>query len=81
MWLRDSLPQDLPGARILIYGYDTRLEGSQSFQDVRTLAGQFRNQIKAIRGQLTVCMSYLIWTKTKTLLEWPAAKASLIHCP
>src|SRR5947207_12319847 len=50
MWLRDSLPHDLPGARILIYGYDTRLEGSQSFQNVTTLAGQFRNQIQAIRG-------------------------------
>ena len=50
MWLRDSLPHDLPGARILIYGYDSRLEDSQSFQNVTTLAGQFRNQIQAIRG-------------------------------
>ena len=50
MWLRDSLPHDLPGARILIYGYDSRLEDSQSFQNVTTLAGQFRIQIQAIRG-------------------------------
>ncbi len=50
MWLRDSLPHDLPGARILNYGYDTRLEGSQSFQNVMTLASQFRNQIQTIRG-------------------------------
>ena len=54
MWLRDSLPYDLPGAHILVYGYDSRLEGSQSFQNVRTLAGQFRNHIKAIRGYSAV---------------------------
>jgi hypothetical protein len=50
MWLRDSLPDDLQGARILIYGYDTRLENSKSFQNVTSLAGQFRNQIQTIRG-------------------------------
>ena len=50
MWLRDSLPGDLPGARILIYGYDTGLEGSRSFQTMIDLASQFRNHIQAIRG-------------------------------
>lgn len=59
MWLRDSLPYDLPGVRILIYGYDTRLEGSQSFQNVRTLAGQFRNHIKAIRVRLAVSLIFV----------------------
>jgi hypothetical protein len=59
MWLRDSLPHDLPGARILIYGYDSRLESSQSFQDVRTLAGQFRNHIKAIRVPSAVRLIFL----------------------
>jgi hypothetical protein len=59
MWLRDSLPHDLPGVRILVYGYDTQLESSQSFQNVRTLAGQFRNHIRAIRGHLTVSLTCL----------------------
>lgn len=49
MWLRDSLPHDLPGARILIYGYDSHLVGSQSFQDMEALATQFRTHIAAIR--------------------------------
>ncbi|KAH8891599.1 hypothetical protein GQ53DRAFT_687160, partial [Thozetella sp. PMI_491] len=26
VWLRDALPQDLPRARILVYGYDTRIK-------------------------------------------------------
>jgi hypothetical protein len=56
MWLRDSLPNVLPGARILIYGYDTRLESSQSFQNIRNLAGQFRSHIKAIREHLAVSL-------------------------
>ena len=54
MWLRDSLPDDLPGARILIYGYDTELQKSQSFQSLRNLANQFRNDLRAIRGKATV---------------------------
>ncbi len=59
MWLRDSLPHDLPGVRILVYGYDTRLQNSQSFQNVRTLAGQFRNHIKAIRAYSVVVLSHI----------------------
>ena len=54
MWLRDSLPDDLPGARILIYGYDTELQKSQSFQSLRNLANQFSNHLRAIRGKATV---------------------------
>lgn len=81
MWLRDSLPYDLPLARILIYGYDARLEGSQSFQDVRTLAGQFRNQIKAIRGQVAVSLPYMRETSTKHTTGRSAAEASAVHCP
>lgn len=31
MWLADALPKHLPGVRILIYGYDTKLEANNSF--------------------------------------------------
>jgi hypothetical protein len=54
MWLRDSLPYDLPGVRILVYGYETPLERSHSFQNVRTLAGQFTRKIQTIRGNSAV---------------------------
>lgn len=49
MWLCDSLRHDLPGAQIIIYGYDTQLHGSTSFQDLESLASSFRASITAQR--------------------------------
>lgn len=49
MWLRDDLPFDFPQARVLIYGYDTKLEGSQSFQDLESIASTFRVALKIAR--------------------------------
>lgn len=49
MWLCDSLPRDLPGAQIMIYGYDTQLHGSISFQDLESIASSFRASIAAQR--------------------------------
>jgi hypothetical protein len=59
MWLQDSLLQDLrnqtdaynsfPLPRILIYGTDTHLANSQSFQTVPDLAGQLIRAIKSVR--------------------------------
>lgn len=54
MWLRDSLPHDLPGIRVLIYGYDSHLAGSNSFQDLEAIASSFRTSIGSIRRQATV---------------------------
>ena len=42
MWLRDALPLDLKGAQIWIYGYDTSLVNSTSYQDLEALASTFR---------------------------------------
>ncbi|KAF2235759.1 hypothetical protein EV356DRAFT_464663 [Viridothelium virens] len=49
MWLRDSLPNDFPHARVLTYGYDTKLEDSRSIQDLDAIAGTFRTALKATR--------------------------------
>ena len=49
MWLRDCLPQDLQGARILLYGYDTSLLGSQSFQGIYDTAITFTMNLRSIR--------------------------------
>ncbi|KAM0797668.1 hypothetical protein BDR22DRAFT_862434 [Usnea florida] len=38
MWLRDQLPKDLPNIRSIIYGYDTALLMSESFQTVDDVA-------------------------------------------
>jgi len=38
MWLRDQLPVEFPQLRSILYGYDTRLLMSESFQTVDHLA-------------------------------------------
>ncbi|KAF5649613.1 ankyrin protein [Fusarium sp. NRRL 52700] len=37
VWLRDALPSEIPNARILTYGYDTRLSKSNAFQNLTDL--------------------------------------------
>jgi hypothetical protein len=54
MWLRDSLPNDLPKTRILIYGYDTQLENSTSFQSIDDLGISLRSSINNIRNYKSV---------------------------
>ncbi|PKK51410.1 hypothetical protein CI102_3772 [Trichoderma harzianum] len=49
MWLRDALPIDFPRARILIYGYDTRLIRSKSFQNLTDLGKALQIDMKGIR--------------------------------
>ena len=50
MWLRDTLPDDLPGARVLTYGYDTRLAESNSFQNLEDVALTFRASLRIALG-------------------------------
>ena len=50
MWLRDALPHDLPGARVLTYGYDTRLAESNSFQNLEDVALTFRASLRVALG-------------------------------
>ncbi|KAL7958841.1 hypothetical protein V8C34DRAFT_323804 [Trichoderma compactum] len=47
MWIRDSLPRDLPGVRTIIYGYDTALIDSTSFQTIQDLSSTLIQQLKA----------------------------------
>jgi hypothetical protein len=49
MWLADDLPEDLPTARIFIYGYDTKLINSRSQQDLADIAGKFAHLLSSIR--------------------------------
>lgn len=57
MWLCDSLPRDLDGARILMYGYDSRVPGSRSFQDLKALGTAFRVTIEKLRASVAVSHS------------------------
>lgn len=45
MWLRDALPEGIPGARILIYGYESAIANSQSMQNIEDIAKSFYNSI------------------------------------
>jgi hypothetical protein len=45
MWLSDSLPGDIPAARVMIYGYDSGLQGSTSFAQLEDLAGSLQMAI------------------------------------
>ncbi|KAL7931669.1 hypothetical protein V8C35DRAFT_323523 [Trichoderma chlorosporum] len=47
MWIRDSLPKLVPEVRFILYGYDTKLVGSKSFQNVADLANNLINELKA----------------------------------
>src|SRR5204863_9071639 len=47
MWIRDALPRSLPGVRAILYGYDTTLVDSNSFQTIWDLACALIHQLKA----------------------------------
>lgn len=47
MWIRDQLPKYVPGGRAVLYGYDSRLADSDSFQSISDLALNFIAQIRA----------------------------------
>lgn len=52
MWLRDALPADIhlvgekcPIARVMVHGYNSTIEGSESFQGPEDLASAFRESL------------------------------------
>ncbi|KAF2872260.1 hypothetical protein BDV95DRAFT_379284 [Massariosphaeria phaeospora] len=49
LWLRDLLPQDLPGARIYTYGYPAEVLFSKSVGDIIDFSRRFLSELK---GQL-----------------------------
>jgi hypothetical protein len=55
VWLRDFLPDDVPNIRVLLYGYDTALEQSDSKQSIIDLAKSLLESIKAFRKVTEVC--------------------------
>jgi hypothetical protein len=52
LWLRDFLPEDVPTARILTYGYDSRLSGpSLASSTLQDLADEFMTNLLAMRDR------------------------------
>lgn len=60
MWLRDILPKRFNDARILIYGYDTRLQKGDSVKNIHDIGDSFRHGISTIRSQETVTRPLVI---------------------
>lgn len=54
MWLRDLLPEYVPTARILTYGYDSALLGSQSNASINDFAISFLQALKTARAEENV---------------------------
>lgn len=48
MWLTDNLPQDIPTARIMIYGYESGLQHSTSLVQLDDLASSLQNAISQL---------------------------------
>lgn len=48
MWLRDGIPHDLPGIRSIIYGYDSPVPKSNSFQRPHDIAARFVNRLRSV---------------------------------
>ncbi|KAI1859970.1 uncharacterized protein JN550_011781 [Neoarthrinium moseri] len=47
MWIRDELPFDLPQLRPVVYGYETPLPRSRSFQSIDDLASQLISHLES----------------------------------
>ncbi|TEY28543.1 hypothetical protein BOTCAL_1016g00020 [Botryotinia calthae] len=50
VWIRDFLPQDLPSARILAYGYNTSILDRNAKQSISDLAKAFLSSVIAFRS-------------------------------
>ncbi|KAI1274336.1 hypothetical protein F5Y07DRAFT_390609 [Xylaria sp. FL0933] len=49
MWLRDYLPTDIPNSRIILYGYNTKLQTSQSKQSIGDLGDMLMENLTSFR--------------------------------
>jgi len=49
MWLRDFLPEDIENIRVLLYGYNSKVDDSKSIQNVEDIAGTMLERLMNIR--------------------------------
>lgn len=56
MWLRDDSEWRTPNVRVLLYGYDTTLARSESFQSIDDIGTTLANRLSGIRNFYPVCM-------------------------
>ncbi|KAL2062503.1 hypothetical protein VTL71DRAFT_6769 [Oculimacula yallundae] len=54
MWLADRLPAEWTCTRIILYGYDSQIVGSESRQDLADIAKDFNNSLVDMRKSLSL---------------------------
>ena len=54
MWLQDSLPESVPGARIMVYGYNANVFEHVSTSRLRSFADTFLERLRYMREGNTV---------------------------
>lgn len=54
MWLRDFLPEYVPNARILTYGYDSTLFKNNSTASIREFSRNFLEALSSARAETEV---------------------------
>jgi hypothetical protein len=79
VWLRDYLPDDVHGIRVLLYGYNTSLLGSDSKDSIEDLGNRFLESIKAFRGDTVRYPRLLHNPITHQAIDGPPS--SHIHWP
>lgn len=89
MWLRDSLPHDFKNARVLVYGYDSHIHDSTSFQTLESLATSLRNHVEGIKPLsrsldetpiIFIAHSLGGLVLKQALIQSAKAKSKLAHC-
>jgi hypothetical protein len=58
MWLRDNLPERIPDARIMIYGYNANVISDVSTGRIRTFSETFLEKLRHVREGNTVSVSH-----------------------
>lgn len=54
MWLRDYLPNDVPNARVFIYGYKSTLVKFKTHSTITTYSDDFLDRLERIRPMYSV---------------------------
>ncbi|KAF5688788.1 ankyrin protein 3 [Fusarium circinatum] len=84
VWLRDALPSDIPNARILTYGYDTKLSKSEAFQNLTDLGRALQIDLEDIRvfdQGFPPSLRKLILTRTQTkLVQYYSSDIAWVGC-
>ncbi|KAA8903430.1 hypothetical protein FN846DRAFT_55272 [Sphaerosporella brunnea] len=60
MWLRDALPEDITGLRVLTYGFNAKLVGSTSFAGIASYATELLEELKGTRDHYAASLFFSV---------------------